>query len=116
MNTHYLKFASLLSSAALAGVCAANSYEYTTDANAFSFSDVQSAIRTEYSEPDFTFNDTVDLTINSNSPEEQLALSGASGISLNSLTVNATSRIRMVADDNTTVRIGEFIWNQATQQ
>lgn len=116
MNTHYLKFASLLSSAALAGVCAANSYEYTTDANAFSFSDVQSAIRTEYSEPDFTFDDTVNLTINSNSQQEQLSLSGASGISLNSLTVNATSRIRMAASDNTTVRIGELIWTQATQQ
>ena len=116
MNTHYLKFASLLSSAALAGVCAANSYEYTTDADAFSFSDVQSTIRTEYSEPDFAFDDTVDLTINSNSQQQQLSLSGISGISLKSLTVNATSRIRMEANDNTTVKIGELIWNQATQQ
>ena len=113
MKKMFIMAASAVSASALF----AQSYTYTTDASEFNFTQISDYIKAEYSQPDFTFGDSVDLTIDTTyaGPSESY-VNGLGGVTLNSLTLNAMSRVRLIGENGKTTKIGALTVKQSTQQ
>ena len=100
-----------------ASAVSAETYTYTTDADTFDFSQISDYIKAEYSQPNFVFDDTVDLVLNSDyaGPSESY-VKGLGGLTLNSLELNGKSRINLIGENGKVTRIGTLTVNQSTQQ
>lgn len=107
---------SVISAALLAGAAFAEEYVYTTDLASVTFDEIRAQIASDYSMPDFEFDDTVDLKFVSTASLSQANLVGAGGLTLGKFSVESFSRIRIDAANGTSVKIGTFEWNQSAQQ